>query len=181
MAEKQTFVVFLRAINTGHRRLTNEQLLAPFIAAGFEDATAYQAAGNVVVSGDTAQPLHHDRLDPLLTEAYGFEAPSFVRSLTELRSLLDRQPFADRELEATEGRVQIALLREMATDSIVEAVAQLVPAEDLVTICDDVLYWLPREGISGSKLPVKAIEQLLEPMTIRTLGTIERLLNKFGG
>ena len=44
--------VFLRAINTGGRRLTNDELLAPFDALGLTDAAAYQAAGNVTFRSD---------------------------------------------------------------------------------------------------------------------------------
>lgn len=180
VATAEPFVVFLRAINTGRRRLTNDELLAPFVTAGFDDVTAYQAAGNIVMRSDPAQLPQTEQLDPLLAHAYGFDAPSFVRSFVELRALVDEQPFSDRELEATDGRIQVALLRNKTTPSTLDAVAQVIPAEDLVMIRGDVLYWLPKEGISGSQLPVKAIEKLLGPMTIRTLGTIERLLTKFG-
>jgi uncharacterized protein (DUF1697 family) len=43
----ERYYAFLRAINTGNRRLSNEQLLAPFLELGFTDVAAYQAAGNV--------------------------------------------------------------------------------------------------------------------------------------
>ncbi len=179
MATIEKFCVFLRAINTGGRRLTNDELLAPFVAAGFDEVAAYQAAGNVVVRAD-AESLRHDRLDALIAAAYGFDAPSFSLSFTRLDAVIREQPFDDLTLSATVGQTQIAFLRTAPDLAAVEAVAALVPSDDAVIVRDDVLYWLPREGISESKLPVATIEKVIGPMTIRTLGTIERLLAKFG-
>ena len=43
---------FIRAINTGTRRLTNDAVIEPFAALGLEAVQAYQAAGNVAFVSD---------------------------------------------------------------------------------------------------------------------------------
>ena len=96
------YAAFLRAINTGQRRLTNDALLTPFQHLGYRDPTAYQAAGNVVFDADEIP-------DPATIEA------AFIERL----------------------------------------------------------------GISASTLPVAELEGRVGPMTIRTLGTIERMIAKF--
>jgi len=42
------------------------------------------------------------------------------------------------------------------------------------------LYWLPSGGISESNLDLKAIDAVLGPGTIRTMGTIEQIASKHG-
>ena len=78
------YFAFLRAINTGKRRLSNEQLLAPFEAMGFSDVAAYQAAGNVTFRCDDRERSTNGRSSQRLPTAYGFETPAFVRSTAEL-------------------------------------------------------------------------------------------------
>ncbi len=54
-----TVVVFLRGMNLGKRRLTNEQLIAVFERSGFADASAYQASGNIMLPRvDEIDPAH---------------------------------------------------------------------------------------------------------------------------
>ena len=170
---------FIRAINTGSRRLTNDQLHAPFHRLGFGDVAAYQAAGNITFR-TTDDAAVESEIEEALAAAYGFEAPTFVRTGAELRAIVARTPFDEAQLAPTEGRVQVAFLRSEPTHEIVRQLEALVPPDDLVVVSGDVWFWLPEAGISTSELPVAAIERLVGPMTIRTLGTLERLLAKFG-
>ncbi len=173
--------LFLRAINTGSRRITNEELLAPLVDAGFTDVAAFQAAGNIVCrpTDSVRVELTEPAFTSLLSEAYGFDAPVFLRSELALRRIIERQPFTEDQLAATTGKTQVTFLAEAPTDAQIADVAALTPKEDLVTFDGLEWFWLPLDGVSGSKLPVPKIEQVLGPMTMRTVGTIERLVRKF--
>ena len=168
---------FLRAINTGTRRLTNKELLAPFEAMGFSDVAAYQAAGNVTFGCDA--PPDEPTIEVVLARSYGFETPTFVRSKAELAAIVAADPFPPDVIAATAGKVQVAFLRAEPSAGRDAAVAELVPDEDQVRLIGREWYWLPTEGISTSKLPVGQIERVLGEMTIRTLGTVQRLSAKF--
>lgn len=183
-AQHHRWFAFLRAINTGNRRLTNEALLAPFVELGFEHVAAYQAAGNVtfVTDGDRDGPAQLEaRLEGALAQAYGFEVPTFVRGAGELAAAIDPLPFTAEQLATTEGRVQITFLRDEPDPSAVTGALSLVPDADAVAFRERQWLWLPRAGVSTSALPVSRIEQLVGPMTMRTVGTIERMIAKFGG
>ena len=173
------YFAFLRAINTGNRRLTNEQLLAPFVEFGFTDVAAYQAAGNVTFRCDDSAVPAHDTIEEALAVAYGFEAPTFVRSAAQLRTIVDAQPFSAEAVAATAGKIQVAFLRTAPSPDIVDRLADVVPDEDLVRVIGNEWYWLPVEGISASRLPMSEVGSLLGEMTMRTLGTIERMATKF--
>lgn len=171
---------FIRAINTGNRRLTNQQVIKPFRTFGLEDVEAYQAAGNVTFrsAGDPLE-LEGD-LEAVLSAAYGFDAPTFVRTSVELRDATADLPFAADTVAPTQGRIQITFLRDAATDAQLAEVGELVPDDDIVAFAGRHWFWLPRTGVSDSALPVPRIERIVGPMTMRTLGTVERMLARFG-
>ncbi len=169
---------FLRAINTGNRRLTNDRLLAPFVELGFSDVAAYQAAGNVTFRAAPDEVDEQD-LEAALADAYGFETPAFVRSAAEVAAIVGTPPFPVDAVATTAGRVQVTFLRSSPSDEQVAALADLVPAEDRVRVIGREWYWLPLEGISTSSMPVDQVERLLGDMTMRTLGTVTRMARKF--
>ncbi len=173
------YVAFLRAINTGNRRLTNEQLLAPFHELGYTDVAAYQAAGNVVFRCDDPAAVTERRIEAAVAEAYSFDAPTFIRTAAEMRSVMVTRPFSADDLARRAGKVQVTFLRTEPSADILCRVAELVPDEDLVRVIGREWYWLPVAGVSTSQLPVKAIEALLGEMTMRTLGTVERISAKY--
>jgi uncharacterized protein (DUF1697 family) len=174
-------VAFLRAINTGGRRLSNDQLLAPFRDHGLEEVAAYQAAGNVTFLADREPAALEAELEPLLRSSYGFDAPVFVRTADELRERVSAVPFSADELAATEGRVQITFLASAPSAGQIDEVQALVPDDDRVAFVGREWFWLPRSGVSTSVLPVTKIERIVGPMTMRTVGTVERLLARLDG
>lgn len=175
------YFAFLRAVNTGSRRLTNEEVIAPFLALGFNDVAAYQAAGNVTFRTDNQEMATADVLEPALATAYGFGTPTFVRDAEYLRRIIDREWFTPDELRRTAGKVQVTFLKAKPEPAVVEEVRSLVPDEDRVVFEDTEWLWLPVAGVSTSELPVSLIESLVGPMTMRTLGTVERLVARFPG
>jgi uncharacterized protein (DUF1697 family) len=175
------YFAFLRAINTGGRRLTNEQLLAPFRELGFTDVAAYQAAGNVTFRCTDPRSVDEERIEAALADAYGFAVPTFVRTSGDLRSIAAASPFTAEERARTAGKVQVSFLRTTATTDVADRVMALVPPEDRVVVDGRHWYWLPVAGVSASTLPVGRIEAELGVMTMRTLGTVERMLSRFAG
>lgn len=176
---RQRYFAFIRAINVGGRRLTNIELVKPFIEAGFKDVSAYQAAGNITFKSDDSDMRWTETLQPALTKAYGFETPVFVRTHAELCAVNHASPFSDEELAATEGRIQVSFMHSTPDEAAVAAVLALSPVGERVVFSGREWFWLPERGISSSQLPISAIEGLVGPMTIRTLGTVARMLSRF--
>lgn len=170
---------FLRAINTGRRRLTNEALLRPFHELGLARAEAYQASGNVTFLTDRDPGELEHELAAALSTAYGFDTPVFLRAEAELRTVLAAVPFGDEQLAATEGRPQLSFLSVAPSGERWSQVAELVPPADIVTAHGRHWFWLPQRGVSTSELPVTQIERILGPMTMRTVGSVERMVRRF--
>jgi uncharacterized protein (DUF1697 family) len=170
------FVAFLRGMNLGGRRITNDVLRSHFEALGCAEVATFRASGNVILAVDGEKPAQlTTRLEAGLGESLGYQVPVFLRSAEELRSIAAAEPLGGRAVEAAEGKLQIALLREAPSASARKKVAALSTAADRLAIDGRELYWLPCGRMSDSELDLKAITALLGPITIRTKGTIDQI------
>jgi uncharacterized protein (DUF1697 family) len=174
------YFAFLRAINVGGRRLTNDELVRPFKELRLDDVAAYQAAGNITFRSAASEAVLTDALASALSATFGFDAPVFLRTRSELSAVVAAEPFNAAEIAQTDGRIQVAFMRAAPDAGTTAALAALVTAGDRIAFGGREWFWLPTRGISDSKLPIAAIEGLVGPMTIRTLGTVSRMLSRFG-
>ncbi len=189
-------VAFLRGMNLGSRRITNAELADHFGAAGVANPTPYQASGNVVFDdpGDFGAPggdrraLEH-QLEEHLQRVLGYPVDTFVRSLDELESITAADGL--RAAEAEGFKVHVILLHEPPPRDVLDHLARLETDDDrflprpgsaragapLRTI-----YWLRRGRLTDSTIDASSPGDLTggRPSTMRTLGTLRRILKKFG-
>ena len=114
-----------------------------------------------------------------LGEALGYEVPVFLRSAAELSALAAHEPFDAAAVEASKGKLQVALLPRKPVAKASKAALAEAGDEDRLAIEGRELYWLPSGGISESDLDLKAIETAVGPWTMRTMGTIEQIVAKY--
>jgi uncharacterized protein (DUF1697 family) len=171
--------VFVRAVNIGGQRLTNDQLIEPFVRMGLADVAAYQTAGNITFHSVDPSEVEPERVSVALADALGFTTSVFVRDLAELRAIVDSRPFSDNEMRGTEGRVQVTFLQREPSAEAVAAVLALATCGDQVKFSGREWFWLPNKDVADSRLSISTIEEILGPMTMRTLGTVSRMLVKF--
>ncbi len=170
-------VAFLRAINTGGRRITNDELAVAVEALGFAEVSVYQASGNVLISGeaDGAGDFVAERITEGLSASLGFEVPSIVRSSVEVSALSQAKPFGGQVLPAG-CKPQVILLATAPLDpSVVDAFS--TPADQL-QLDGSNIHWWPTAGISTSDLDVRGLERTVGTMTVRTHGTIQRITKR---
>lgn len=173
-------VAFLRGMNLGGRRIKNEELRAEFEALGFADVACFRASGNVVfgTEGGNESKLTA-QIEAGLGKALGYEVPVFLRGAAQLTELAAHEPFDAAAVEASKGKLQVALLaKKPAAKARKEALGE-ASDEDRLAIEGRELYWLPSGGISESELDLKAIEAAVGPWTMRTMGTIEQIAAKY--
>ncbi|MEM7342265.1 MAG: DUF1697 domain-containing protein [Actinomycetota bacterium] len=177
-------VAFLRSINVGGRRVTNDQLAAAFGDLGLDEVATFLASGNVLFAAPQDHEASHQadleaRISTGLETALGFEVPVTIRSAAELRALDEAEPFTPEELAASAGKIQVMLLFDEVDPSIqlaVDEVASAVP--DHVAFGPRALFWLPPAGMSESEIDLVAITRLVGQNTVRTANTIRRLVAK---
>jgi uncharacterized protein (DUF1697 family) len=176
-------VAFLRGMNLGGRRITNEELRKAFEDLGLGAVETFRASGNVVFD----RPDGAGGADPSamieagLAEALGYDVPVFLRSCGQVAAIAGSEPFEAAAVEASSGKLQVALLPEAPGKLVRKEALGMATDADRLAIEGAELFWLPSGGISESDLDLKTLESELGPWTMRTMGTIEQIAAKHCG
>jgi uncharacterized protein (DUF1697 family) len=175
------YVAFLRGMNVGGHRIKSEELCLLFTRMGFERVRSFRTAGNVLLT--SAEKTDADglssRIEKGLTDALGYKVPVLLRTSEQVRAIAAFKPFEQRLIEASAGKLQVALLGKKPAKSAQARVLELSSEEDRLLIEDRELYWLPSAGILDSPLDLKTIAAALGQSTTRTKGTIDLIASKF--
>lgn len=172
---------FLRGINLGGRRVTNDELREPFRALGLEGVAPYRASGNVVFDDPGADRSELERsIERALADAFGFEAAAFVRPLQRLGSVVRLDLLADAREEGFTPH--LVFLREPPAAEAREALSGLESEEDRFVVLEAEVAWLRRGRLSHSPIRIRHLEAALggPEHTMRNLNTLERMVDKFG-
>jgi uncharacterized protein (DUF1697 family) len=97
-----TYIALLRAVNVGGTgKLPMADLKALCAELGFTRIATYIASGNVVFDCALTAPSVEVRLEQRLLARAGKPLGVFVRTATEMRRILDDNPFPDRDPRLT--------------------------------------------------------------------------------
>jgi uncharacterized protein (DUF1697 family) len=174
-------VAFLRAINVGGHTIRMSDLRTSFEKLGFEWVETYIASGNVLFESTEKDDEKLERIIERALEAeYGYPIETFVRSLSELAAITERDPF-ERKDHARDGRsVYVAFLGRRPTPEAVRRLVALATDDDTFAVVGREAYWLRRGGIGTSRFSAGFLEKTLGmPATLRGLPTIVKLLTKY--
>jgi uncharacterized protein (DUF1697 family) len=171
---------FLKGINLGKRRLSNDELRGHIDALGLAGASIFRASGNIVFSdpGSRTEGQLETLIEEGLERLLGYEVATFVRNRADLLEIAGSEPFEKATHARLKGKLQVALLGRRPSPSARDKALALAGDEDALAFGRRELFWLPAGGMSDSSLDLKALERLLGPMTIRTMGTIEQIAAK---
>jgi uncharacterized protein (DUF1697 family) len=86
------YAAFLRGVNLGKRTVKSAELKAAFEAMGFTDVKTLLASGNVLFDAKTGKGLKA-KIEAGLKERFGFDVPIVLRSLDELKAMVEADPF----------------------------------------------------------------------------------------
>ncbi len=153
----ERFVAFLRGMNLGGRRITNDDLRSHFEAIGCEDVATFRASGNVIFAAEEAEAKLAARVEAELGERLGYEVPVFLRSAAEVAAIAAAEPFPAAEVAASKGKLQVQMLAAAPKGAARREALAHSSDVDRLAIEGRELYWLPSGGISESGLDLKAI------------------------
>jgi len=174
----QVAISMLRGINVGgHNSIKMESLRAMYESLGLRDAQTYVQSGNVVfrtVARDLA-PLVK-RIESKIEQTFGFRPAVIIRSSSDLREVIRRNPFATRQgIEPSK-----LLVTFLAADPCPEAREKILgiqaDPEELRMQGRELYVYFPN-GIGRAKLSPALIERTLKtPGTGRNWNTVTKLL-----
>ena len=171
---------FLRAINIGGRRITNDDLRTSFEAIGFNEVSVWRASGNVIFAagGRSSPAALTKRIDEGLSRELGYEVVTFLRTADEVRAIAEHEPFDPAHVRGSHGRLQLALLLDRPTTAARSEVLTFATDDDRLAFGDRELYWLPSGGFAESELDRNRLARALGPMTFRTKNVLEEIARK---
>lgn len=87
------------------------------------------------------------------------------------------EPFTAKQRDASKGKLQVAFLpKKPAGGKAKEALA--LATEEPLAIEGTELFWLPAAGLLDSDVDLRALERIVGPWTMRTMGTVEQIAEK---
>jgi uncharacterized protein (DUF1697 family) len=94
------FVAFLRGINVGGHIVVKEKLKEAFTSLGFQNVSTYKQSGNVIFETDMASPQEiRSKIEDKLQSLLGYNVVVFVRTIPQLKSIIDVDPFKGQDKE----------------------------------------------------------------------------------
>ena len=115
------YVAFLRAINTGNRRIKMADLRSVYEGMGYADVATYIATGNVIFDAPSPPPVVE--LETSFLERFGFASEVFLRTAGDIVSVVEAVPwngdddvvevsFLEREPQGAQARALEATATE---------------------------------------------------------------------
>ncbi len=169
------YVAFLRAINTGNRRIKMVDLRSLYGDLGFSDVATYIATGNVIFDAPSPPPLA--LLEQPFEDRFGFASEVFLRTAAQVESLIGRNPWTDADAVV----VEVSFLEhepEGAPSRTLEATA--VAPEQLLVDGTEVLFLrgLGR-GVPTIHKEATSLKVLGMKMTRRSMATVHRIHDRY--
>ncbi|WP_430817441.1 DUF1697 domain-containing protein [Carboxylicivirga sp. RSCT41] len=128
-------VAILRGINVGGKRkvLMNDlKLLCRKI--GWMHVETYIQSGNVIFDSDHSNAQLEEGLEQAIEEQYGFDVPVIVRSSSEIKALIDKNPFYDKDVDII--KLHLTFLKDSPTNECIEKAKACVHDQDQFEVVD---------------------------------------------
>ena len=175
------YIAFLRAINVGGHTVKMDQLRALFEELKFSNVETFIASGNVIFDTKTSDTKSlESKIEKHLKQQLGYEVLTFVRSIPELKSIVEHKAFPDKELSKDGNTLYVGFLASEPEKQVKEKMASLESAIDVFHLNDREIYWLYRRDAGESKFYGALLEKSLGmKSTLRNVNTIQRLVKKY--
>ena len=175
-------ISLLRGVNVGgHHKVKMDELRALYESLGFEDVQTYINSGNIVFRTGARDLVRlRQRIEDAIERACGFRPGVVLRTPSDLRGVIARNPFATRP-GMDPSRLAIHFL---AADPSAEARQQVLAidtAPEELHIDGPELYIYFPNGMARPKLSMPLVEKTLRTSgTSRNWNTVRKLLEMAG-
>jgi uncharacterized protein (DUF1697 family) len=156
------YIALLRGINvSGQKVIKMDALKGIFESMQYQNVKTYIQSGNVIFQADEDQynQLVKEIEDKLLREL-GYEVTVIIRTLGELKEIINQNPYHVSELKQDE-KIYISFLSEKPTDEAVEVLQSFQNDIDDFRVQGREVYLLCRKGYGKTLFSNQFIEKKL--------------------
>lgn len=172
-----TFVFLFRGINVGgHQKVRMDELKELHVSLGFRDVVSYIQSGNIVCTSDDADTAQVQKcIEDDFGKRFGFRVGVVVRTSTELREIIEKNPFQNQPDRESKWVVVLFLATHPTALAWEELLKTYVGPEELFLLGQEVYIYYP-DGIGRSKLSQSFLERKLKTSgTARNWNTVLKL------
>jgi uncharacterized protein (DUF1697 family) len=171
-----THIALLRGINVGGKAMVPmAKLRAMFADLGFADAATLLQSGNVVFTAKGKTAALERKLEAEAAQRFGRAISFMVRSASEWRSIIAKNPFR-AESKADPGHLVVMCFKDKPSASAVKALQAAIKGRETFRAAGHHAYIVYPDGIGRSKLANALIERTLDTSgTARNWNTVLKL------
>ena len=172
-----TVISMLRGVNVGgHNKIKMDELRAVYASLGLQDPQTYVQSGNVVFRTEARDlvPLA-TRIEKAIERKFGFRPDVILRTSSDLRDVIARNPFAARR-GIDPRKLVITFLPADPGPEARNKVLTMKPDPEEIRFDGRELYIYFPNGMGRSKLVPALAKALKNGGTARNWNTVTRLL-----
>jgi uncharacterized protein (DUF1697 family) len=171
-------VAMLRGINLGaHQKISMPALKSLCTSLGLRDVQTYIQSGNVVFRGEKEDPVAlARRLEEGIEDEFGFRTAVIVRTASELRKVIAKNPFAGRA-EIVPNRLLVVFMDRAPTRQARDQVLAIPCDPEELRIGNREVYIYYPDAMAHPKIPLARLEKVLQcSSTGRNWNTVNKLM-----
>jgi uncharacterized protein (DUF1697 family) len=171
-----TRIAFLRAVNLGTRTMRMPRLVEIISGLGYGEVWTHINSGNVVFDATGNRRDLENKLETALEADVGFEVTTFVRTATELRSMLTVKPFR----VAPSDTYFVTFLKDVPSASKRAALESLNNDFDTLVVKGRDVHWRMHGKSTDTRITTNAWEKVIgrHRSTSRNTTMLQRLSEK---
>lgn len=170
------YVALLRGVMpTGKNKVMMADLREVVTKAGYENVTTYIQSGNIIFDSEKSAEDISCHIHEVIKEELGPELPVIVKTLDQLQTLSDNNPYKDEKYR--NNVVYIATSMSIIDVEKQEEIQALSKDEEYVTLTEEGIYYYLPNGMHSAKINNNFLEKKLDMvLTTRNQNTIEKII-----
>jgi uncharacterized protein (DUF1697 family) len=169
----------LRGVNmTGHNSIKMTDLSALYRDLGFIEPETFIQSGNVIFNTDRDILAHEiaQAIETAIHNAFGYDVPVMIRTVKEMRDLVNLNPFIS-EINFDPAKMAVIFLHETPAESQINKVADVDYPPDKFMIIGNEIYTFCPNGFGRTKIYTNFFENKMKVTgTARNWKTVTTLL-----
>lgn len=168
------YIALLRGINVGgHKKFLKADQLTMLKSLGFQDSQVYLHTGNWIFSSEKKRNDLEAEISVAILKKYNWEVPVIVRTVSEIKHMLERCPFTEEILEKS----YFILQQSVPSPANVAILKEVSYPNELVHYTQECIYFYPAMGAGRAKMSTNFFENKLKVnATARNFKTMRKLL-----
>ena len=174
-------VAFLRGINVGGRTVKKELLREAFRLLGLQNVVTFKQSGNVIFETD-AKDIDEvkARIEDKLRNTLGYDTTVFVRTIPQLRNIIELNAFAGQERDG--ASFLVTMLPSTCAKFSLELPLTIPKSKAKIISANGAEVFTITHGGGEGALPNPFVESKLRvKATTRNINTLKEIVDKFGG